>query len=225
MAWLGALAAIVLIAVVLIDAFEVMILPRRVSYPWRPTRLFYQTGWIAWRAACQGIPAGPAAATVPQRLWSTVAADAHGPVGPGPDCRLRVAALVARHAAVPRAGGRRAGFRRLLLFQRRHLLHPGLWQRGAAGGPSPCPERAAGGARVWVPGDHHQLSACALPGVLAAGDYDFPARRPGPARRPVRANCCGGWRWVTSRPGLAACCTNGSGGPPKCWKATCHSRF
>ena len=58
MAWLGALAAIVLIAVVLIDAFEVMILPRRVSYPWRPTRLFYQTGWIAWRAACQGIRPG-----------------------------------------------------------------------------------------------------------------------------------------------------------------------
>ncbi len=58
MAWLGALAAIVLIAVVLIDAFEVMILPRRVSYPWRLARLFYQTGWIAWRAACQGIRPG-----------------------------------------------------------------------------------------------------------------------------------------------------------------------
>ena len=54
MAWLGALAAIVLIAVVLIDAFEVMILPRRVPYAWRLTRLFYQTGWIAWRAACRG---------------------------------------------------------------------------------------------------------------------------------------------------------------------------
>ncbi len=53
MSWLGAGAALLLIAVVLIDAFEAMILPRRVSHPWRLARLFYRVGWAAFgSAAC-----------------------------------------------------------------------------------------------------------------------------------------------------------------------------
>ncbi|HEX5270861.1 MAG TPA: potassium channel family protein, partial [Gemmataceae bacterium] len=54
MAWVGALAALGLIAVVLIDAFEAMILPRRVSNPYRLARFFYRAGWLVWRAvACR----------------------------------------------------------------------------------------------------------------------------------------------------------------------------
>ncbi len=49
MGWVGALAAVVLIGVVLADTFEAMILPRRVSHSWRPARLFYRYTWVLWR--------------------------------------------------------------------------------------------------------------------------------------------------------------------------------
>ncbi len=51
MAWLGAIAATVLIVLVLTDAFEAVILPRRVSNPYRFARLFYRGGWWVWGAA------------------------------------------------------------------------------------------------------------------------------------------------------------------------------
>jgi hypothetical protein len=49
MAWVGVAAAVVLIVVMLIDAFEAMILPRRVSHAYRPARLFYRFAWVVWR--------------------------------------------------------------------------------------------------------------------------------------------------------------------------------
>jgi hypothetical protein len=48
MAWLGTTVAIALIVTVLIDTFEVMILPRRVSHPLRLARLFYRSTWFVW---------------------------------------------------------------------------------------------------------------------------------------------------------------------------------
>jgi hypothetical protein len=58
MGWVGVPAALVLIAVVLIDAFEAMILPRRVSHPWRLARLFYRATWAAWEAGARLLPPG-----------------------------------------------------------------------------------------------------------------------------------------------------------------------
>ena len=52
MAWLGAAVAVVLIVVVFIDAFEAMILPRRVRHSYRLAPLFYRSAWRLWRAAC-----------------------------------------------------------------------------------------------------------------------------------------------------------------------------
>jgi hypothetical protein len=51
MAILGTLAGVALILIVLLDAFEAMVLPRRVSHAYRPARLFYRTLWRAWRGA------------------------------------------------------------------------------------------------------------------------------------------------------------------------------
>ena len=45
------LASIGLVVLVLQDAFEVMILPRRVTRPYRFARLFYRFGWRTWRLA------------------------------------------------------------------------------------------------------------------------------------------------------------------------------
>src|SRR4051812_4892921 len=58
MAWLGAAAAVALIAVVFLDAFEVMILPRRVRHSFRLSSLFYRSAWVLWRAIACSLPAG-----------------------------------------------------------------------------------------------------------------------------------------------------------------------
>src|SRR5262245_18706120 len=58
MAWLGVAAAAALIVLVVIDSFEVMILPRRVSHSYRLADVFYRSTWYLWRAAGQKIPAG-----------------------------------------------------------------------------------------------------------------------------------------------------------------------
>jgi hypothetical protein len=50
---LGGLAGAVLLAVVLWDAFETIILPRRVSGRIRITKLFYRSTWIPWRATAR----------------------------------------------------------------------------------------------------------------------------------------------------------------------------
>ena len=55
---IGALAAIVLIAVIALDTFEAMLLPRRVRHAFRPARLYYGAAWILWRAAARRLPAG-----------------------------------------------------------------------------------------------------------------------------------------------------------------------
>jgi len=53
MRWLSGLAGAVLLALVLWDAFETIILPRRVSGRIRITKLFYRTTWIPWRATAR----------------------------------------------------------------------------------------------------------------------------------------------------------------------------
>ncbi|MCI0377581.1 MAG: potassium channel family protein [Gemmataceae bacterium] len=58
MAWLGVTVAALLILVVMIDTFEVMILPRRVRHDFRLARLFYRAAWVLWRAMARLLPAG-----------------------------------------------------------------------------------------------------------------------------------------------------------------------
>lgn len=54
MALLGIVLGLVLLAAVASDAFEVMLLPRRVRRQLRPVRLFFQTSWAGWSTlACQ----------------------------------------------------------------------------------------------------------------------------------------------------------------------------
>src|SRR5947209_17019248 len=55
--WAVALA-VLLIAVILWDAFETIILSRRVSRKFRLTRAFYRLLWTPWRAAARRVPAG-----------------------------------------------------------------------------------------------------------------------------------------------------------------------
>ena len=52
------LIAVVLIAGVLWDTFETIILPRRVTRRFRLPRLFYRATWIPWSALARHVPAG-----------------------------------------------------------------------------------------------------------------------------------------------------------------------
>src|SRR5208337_511086 len=58
MRWVGVPVAVVLMAVVLIDAFEVVLLPRRVQHGFRLSRLFYRTSWTVGRMAARLLPPG-----------------------------------------------------------------------------------------------------------------------------------------------------------------------
>jgi Ion channel len=53
MRWIGGGGGAALLAVVLWDAFETIILPRRVSGRIRLTKLFYRSSWRPWRATAQ----------------------------------------------------------------------------------------------------------------------------------------------------------------------------
>jgi hypothetical protein len=52
------LIAVVLIAGVLCDTFETIILPRRVTRRFRLPRLFYRATWVPWSALARHVPAG-----------------------------------------------------------------------------------------------------------------------------------------------------------------------
>src|SRR6202048_5027621 len=54
---LALVGGLALAVVVLTDAFEAIILPRRVTRKIRVTRLFYRTTWGFWKAVVRKIPA------------------------------------------------------------------------------------------------------------------------------------------------------------------------
>ena len=53
-----AFVAVALIAVVFIDTFETMILPRSVRHSYRLARLYYLSAWFLWRTSARMLPAG-----------------------------------------------------------------------------------------------------------------------------------------------------------------------
>src|SRR5579871_5622986 len=56
----AAVAAIgmAMVVLVLLDAFETIVLPRRVKRPFRLTTLFYRLTWSPWRALGMAMPPG-----------------------------------------------------------------------------------------------------------------------------------------------------------------------
>jgi hypothetical protein len=58
MAIVGTLVSLALIFLILMDGFEAMVLPRRVTHRYRFARLFYQSTWTLWRAVAFRFPEG-----------------------------------------------------------------------------------------------------------------------------------------------------------------------
>lgn len=54
--WAIAAASILLILLMLIDAFEATVLPRQVMHRWRFVRLYYRTSWAIWRTVAVRLP-------------------------------------------------------------------------------------------------------------------------------------------------------------------------
>jgi Ion channel len=63
MSYLSAGVSLVLIAVVLVDAFELMLLPRRITHQFRFARLFYIYSWTPWAALARRMRSGKARST------------------------------------------------------------------------------------------------------------------------------------------------------------------
>jgi hypothetical protein len=51
-------AGLLLIGAILLDAFEAIVLPRRVTRRFRPTRLFYSATWLPWAAIARAMKPG-----------------------------------------------------------------------------------------------------------------------------------------------------------------------
>jgi hypothetical protein len=54
----SALAGAALVVIILLDAFEAVVLPRRVTRPYRLSRMFYRTTWFFWCLIADRAPAG-----------------------------------------------------------------------------------------------------------------------------------------------------------------------
>src|SRR5438876_12298773 len=58
MRWIGAIVAVLLIFAIFVDAFESVVLPRRIKHGYRLARLYYQSAWCLWRAASRVVSVG-----------------------------------------------------------------------------------------------------------------------------------------------------------------------
>src|SRR2546428_12838785 len=64
MRWVVGVVGIALLAIVLWDAFETIILPRRISGRFRLAKLFYRATWPPWRAVAPPLPRRPGGAVL-----------------------------------------------------------------------------------------------------------------------------------------------------------------
>ena len=177
MTWIGVVAAVALMAVVLIDAFEVVLLPRRVRHGFRLARLFYRTSWTRGTDGGAAAPARPAAhgtflsAFGPLSLFVLIVLWAAG---------LIVGFALLHWSLGTRAVGGRTRLRRLTCTSaapRSSRSATATWCPAARVGPGA--ERGRGRPRLRLPGRHRQLPAGALSGLFAARDHHRAARCPG----------------------------------------------
>ena len=188
---IAAVAGLALIVVIFTDCFQAMILPRRVTWRWRPGRLFYRSAW-----RCGGArppPAGRASgATVSEPLRPPVAAVLFSLWAVG-----LIAGFALLHWSLARRCTRRPASRptasTLPLPQRRDVLHAGLRRRHRrlAGRP------AAGGGRgrAWASASWPSSSATCRCSTRRSRAARSSSRcwTPAPARRRAPPSCCCGW--------------------------------
>ena len=99
MSYAVTVASLVLIVLVLVDAFEAMLLPRRLTNQYRFARLFYVYSWTPFGGPGPANASGEAPRRYPQLLRSALDPGADEHVGGRVDPGLRPAAMVARLVA------------------------------------------------------------------------------------------------------------------------------
>ena len=55
---IAVLLGVALVVVALTDCFESLVLPRRITRRWRPTRIYFRFAWWLWRVGARLVPAG-----------------------------------------------------------------------------------------------------------------------------------------------------------------------
>ena len=132
----AAALATLFILVILWDAFETIVLSRRVSRRFRLTRAFYRLLWTPWRAAAKDDC--PRATGGRTSSWSSARSrsPAHRAVGTRPGRLLRAPPLgLGSQLHGPPSG---SGIRRRPLHERHDLLHARPGRRDADGRSSPA---------------------------------------------------------------------------------------
>ena len=219
MRWFGVVAAAVLMAVVLIDAFEVVLLPRRVRHGFRLARLFYRTSWMIGRTAARLLPPG---------RWRTGFLSAFGPLSLFVLVVLWAAGLIVGFALLHWSLGTAlsvadAGFGAYLYFSGTTFFTLGygdMVPTGAAGRALSVAESGVGFVFLAVIVSYLPVLYQAFSRLR---DHASRCSMPGPGPRPAPANCCGGWPPAAARPAPAPSWSSGSAGRRICWRAT--SRF
>ena len=220
MTWLKVLLAAAMIAVVLVDAFEVVLLPRRIRHGFRLARAFFRASWLIGRTAARLLPAG---------RWRTGFLSTFGPLCLFALVVVWAAGLITGFALLHWSLGsaiseQGAGFVTYLYFSGTTFFTLGYGDLVPTGGtdralsvveaglgfvflavivsylPVLCQAFSRRGDRHLAVGCPGRVSAECRRAVPAAG------RRPQPGRR-------------RALPGRV-----GGAGRPSCWKATSRSR-
>src|ERR1700693_4691339 len=170
-------AGVLIILIVLWDAFETTVLPRRVSRRFRLTRIFYRTTWSPFRAIARGIRPGN-----PRENFLSV----FGPLSLLLLLATWAFSLILGFALLHWGLGSRlampagiSGFRADLYLSGTTFFTLGLGDVAPASGGGRVLTVIEGGMGVGFPAAVHRVPAGPLPGVLAARGDDRSARRAG----------------------------------------------
>ena len=159
----AAIGGVILIATALLDAFETIVLPRRVTRQVRLARIFFRSTWKPWAALAPRMP-GVSRETYLRLLRPARPDSPDRGLGSAADHRLRPGRLGAGVGYRPI--GRRCGTRQPALPKRDDVLHSWPWRR-QAGVVGLAGDRGDRGRRwLRLSGARHHISAGAVPAVL-----------------------------------------------------------
>ena len=217
-----ALASVVLIVLVLRTRSRRCSCPAGSPATFRFARLFYVYSWTPWAAAPGGSRPGKRRNTFLSLFGPLSILVLIGALGGRADRRVRPAALVARHAA-RQPPDETAGLGIYAYFSGVTFFTLGYGDVTPVGPLGRLLAVAEAGLGLRLPRRGHQLPAGPLPGVLAPRGDDLAARRPRRLAADGRAAAAPAGPAATS-PRSTGSWRSGSGGRPRCWRATSRSR-
>ena len=196
-------AGVVLILIVLWDAFETIVLPRRASFRFRLTRLFYRSTWPPFAAAGRRLRAGNSRENFlsvfgPLSLLFLLATWALALI-------FGFALLQAGLGSHLSSHGGNLRFRRRPVHERHEFLHAGTGRRDADLDGGAGPDDGRGGYGIRVPRARHRVSARSFRRPFRGGKARSLSSTRARVRRRRPRSCSGATRPTASPRPLRRC--------------------